>query len=175
MKKNKLALSLSLVGVTLITAGCIPEEDDSSFSLSSFEVTTTSKNDAGTSVIDPNENNGEFTLNWKASFGNTPSRLYFATVSVSSDSVLDDSDAELFGQNCGTISGLYNCGETGSISCTFDTDNVVSCPQLTNSDTNLNSYISENGLPNYIILEACAYDATMNLNCFEKSQEVEFR
>ena len=103
--------------------------------------------------INPNINGGEFSVSWDAE----SSDPYHISLYASDDEIASSDDVNFFGLDCGTSSVDYQCDGQGGLSCSFTTDNKLSCGDITtfNPQRDLNGWLD--GLPKqaYLILRVC--------------------
>jgi hypothetical protein len=155
--KSKL---ITILAVSTLLVACGGGGEDSSSgeysSISSFEVVGTSADANGVTPINANVNEGRFHLKWKAS---SDGPIYRASMYLSKDDKLDKNgvDNYMMRQNCGSISTLYNCGETADFSCRFTTENDMYCFQgsLGNRGKNIGDWLGALPKSIYMILEVC--------------------
>lgn len=125
-------------------------------SINSFEVVGTSAPVNGVTPINANLNGGRFHLKWKAS---ADSPTYRASMYLSKDEKLDKNGGDNFMlyQNCGSVAGLYNCGNTADFSCRFTTNNDMYCLQGTqgNRGKNIGDWLGALPQKVFMILEVC--------------------
>ncbi len=101
----------------------VPNPATSTTTINSFSLTGTSAPINGVVPINASINNGEFAIDWDIA----SSDPYIVEIYMSSDTALGNGDVKIFGQNCGSLSTLYNCGSTASFNCRFGSSNNISC------------------------------------------------
>lgn len=122
--------------------------------INNYTVTGTSSATGTSQPINPGVNNGNFNVSWNIS----SSDPYHVDLYVSSDSTLSTTtDIKFFGQNCGSASSIYNCGKSGTFTCTFGGDNKISCGTISaaNPAKDLTSFLDTIPKTAYIVMQAC--------------------
>ncbi len=109
---------------------------------------------AGKVPVNANINGGAFHVNWDVD----SSDPYHAELYLSADDKLDTAtDIDVFGQNCGSVSVIYNCGEKASFDCRFGTDNKLSCGKVSsfNRAKDLTTFLDRLPKTAWLMLKAC--------------------
>lgn len=153
--------SLALLAMTLVLTGCgTKSENDGPISIDFASIVggDGAENEGvergDLSEVYPDNTSSDLQLHWAVTM---PSDHPQYTVSwfISDDLIVDDSDIEVSYSGCG--SGFGNCpDDTGSVFCSFDTNDVLDCGPDVTSRHDLTSYFSAHGGVGryYLIMEA---------------------
>ncbi len=104
--------------------------------------------------INPSVNNGTFTIGWQV----TSSDPYRVEVYASIDDTISAEDVRVFQQNCGSIDTLYQCNESASFECHFNSSNELYCGTLspgTNPANDLTRFLVSLPMNANLIFQAC--------------------
>lgn len=154
-----MTLNLSKSTMILILSSslfaCGGDDSDKKSSISSFEVVGTSSPNKGVSPINAHTNGGAFKLKWKAS---SKGSIYTSRVYLSKNNTIEPRvDINILAQNCGDVAMIYRCGSSGNFSCSFTTENKISCGKGTygTKTSNISTWLG--GLPQqaFMILKVC--------------------
>ncbi len=147
--------------MVLLLSNCGGDSSDGNSSGSTITGTRINSFDASGAVtvsgvlpINPSVNGGEFTVDWDVD----SSDPYRFVLYISEDNVFDSTDDVLIHQrNCGSNSVLYLCGDIGSETCSFDTQNMMGCGVSSpgNRPADLTSFIDVFPKAGYLIMQAC--------------------
>jgi len=122
--------------------------------ISAYSVTGTSPAVNNVVPINPGVNGGQFSASWRV----TGNQTYSVRIYVSEDATQDVGDIELVTGSCGKVHATDVCHPDGTVDCTFNNMNVMSCSDALGAfpvrdlSVFLASGIPKNG---YLIIKAC--------------------
>lgn len=136
--------------------------------LTAFDVTGTSADEAGVAPINPAVNGGDFEISWAVQDAGS---LFTVAMAVSDDAVASPDDVAFYERNCGGVTP--GCPEATSYTraCNFNNSNILVCADQPTDAADLTSYFP--GLPfsGYIVIETCAITG---FACSSESHPVRF-
>ncbi len=119
-----------------------------------YTVTGTSATVNGVAPINPGVNGGQFATSWTV----TGNSIYTVRIAVSTDATYDGNDIEIVTGGCGKASVLDNCHGSGTVSCTFNNSNVMTCADQVGAfpSRDLSTFLG-GGIPMnaYLVIKAC--------------------
>lgn len=167
--------NIVILATSITVFGCTDTGEDtgstnSATSINAYSVTGTSAQSNGVTPINSGVANGEFTVAWNVS----SSDPYRVDLYLSNDAALSNDDYEFFGQNCGSLSYLYDCGSSANFNCRFTTQNKISCGTVSsfNRETDISAFLDQIPKRAFLILEAC--NGLFN-DCKTSSVEIELQ
>ncbi len=152
MMNLKTATALLL---SILLAACGEDtEDNANTTINEFSATNSADSRAASIIVDPAIEGGDFSLQWDIDSSNP----YHIELYLSEDSQLSkSSDINFFGQNCGSLSTVYNCNSVGNFDCRFTSENKISCGTINsaNKEKNVSDFMTTLPKDAFIIIEAC--------------------